>query len=83
MKRKCFEVTFGFGEKIRLFFFILRHPWETLQTIDEFRKELEKLDAELVDLRFKLTNEMEKNAQLKIENVDLKYRRGSAEKQGV
>ena len=34
-----YQIKLGLSGKVRLFFHILNHPWETMQAINEFREE--------------------------------------------
>jgi hypothetical protein len=71
-----FTIKIGSAGKIRLFFHILNHPWETLIAINEFRQEQGKLEAELVSLKEMLTEEKLANAKLREEIYGLKRGQG-------
>jgi hypothetical protein len=67
-----FSIKLGITGSIRLFFFILTHPWEAIQIINEFREEQGKLEEELVALKSRLTDEIFANSKLMNEIYDLK-----------
>jgi len=61
-----FTIKAGWKGRVRLFFYILNHPWGVMRVIDEFRKEQGKLEAELVSLRLELANALNELADARL-----------------
>jgi hypothetical protein len=71
-KQNIFNIKAGSSGKIRLFFHILNHPWDTLNAINEFREECGKLEEKVVSLQERLAEEIFANTKLKEEIHSLK-----------
>jgi len=72
-KVDVFAIKTGRIEKIRLFFFILKNPWLTMQIIDEFRYEYGKLEEKLVEAQLKAAEAISNHADAIIEISRLKH----------
>jgi len=68
----AFVIKTGSTGKIRLFFNILNHPWETMMALNEFKNEVAELEAKLVETKNKAAEALFENAKLKEELYALK-----------
>ena len=71
-KLEEFEVKIGAAENTRLFFLILKHPWEALQAMKAFREDVAQLNREAFRLNEELNKEKLENEKLKEELYNLK-----------
>ncbi|MCL2600631.1 MAG: hypothetical protein FWD88_05570 [Treponema sp.] len=67
-----FAIKTGLTGKIRLFFRVLNHPWQTVQTLIEFGREHGETEAEVVALQNRLAETIAANCKLREEIHALK-----------
>ena len=62
----------GICAKIRLFFYILNHPYEVLRALEEFQEECKNHQAKIIQLQQDVTEQLRINASLHEEISNLK-----------